>query len=99
MTDNEPLDKIEAELESISRQAFRMAVSVHRDAGLRARLAGEAGDIRSRLLDISEHLDRIDLAAKKKWFHSISESLLDLDYVLAARDVTSIRLGDLMRWG
>lgn len=32
-------------------------------------------------------------------FNPISESILDLDFVVAKRGITSLRLGDIMKWG
>jgi hypothetical protein len=49
-------------------------------------------------LDIAKELEGID-PETKKWFHPISESILDLDFVVAERGITSLRLGDIMKWG
>ncbi len=96
---NEKADQLVEELEMINKQAFRMAVSVHEDSSLRPQLAEEARLLQKRLLDIAEELERIDPNTKKRWFHPISESILDLDFVTTVTGITSLRLGDVIRWG
>ncbi len=99
MSVNERADQLVEELETINRQAFRMAFSVHQDSNLRSQLAEEARLLQKRLLDIAEELERIDPDVRKRWFHPISESILDLDFVVTETDITSLRLGDIIRWG
>ena len=96
---NEQADQLVEELEAINKQAFRMALSIHEDSSLRSQLAEEANLLQKRLLKMVEELKAIDPDTAKRWFHPISESILDLDFVLADRDVTSLRLGDIIKWG
>ncbi len=92
-------DQLVEELEAINKRAFRMALSVHEDSSLRSRLAEEASLLKKRLLDIADEIKRIDPAVHEQWFHWISESLLDLNFVEAETSTTSLRLGDFIRWG
>jgi hypothetical protein len=92
-------DKLVEELEAMNKRTFGMALSVHEDPSLRPQLAEEARLLRKRLLDIAEDLERIDTDTRKRWFHPISESFLDLDFVVADRGITRLRLGDIIRWG
>lgn len=96
---NEQADKLVEELETVNKRAFQMARSVHRDASLRSQLAEEASLLQKRLLNIADELERIDPDMNKRYFHWISESILDLDFVVAERGVTSLRLGDIIKWG
>ncbi len=99
MSVKEKADQLVEELETINRQAFRMAFSVHHDSSSRSQLEEEARLLQKRLLNIAEELERIDPDIRKRWFHPISESILDLDFVVTETDITSLRLGDIIRWG
>ncbi len=99
MSVKEKAGQLVEELETINRQAFRMAFSVHQDSSSRSQLAEEAKLLQKRLLNIAEELERIDPDIRKRWFHPISESILDLDFVVTETDITSLRLGDIIRWG
>jgi hypothetical protein len=72
---------------------------------LRTQLAEEAGLLQKRLLSIAEELEGIAAEIHKQWSHRISESLLDpkslLDpnFVVVESGVTSLRLGDVIKWG
>lgn len=96
---NEKADQLVEEIETINKQAFRMAVSVHEDPSLRSQLTAEASLLQKQLLSIAEELERIDPDTKKRWFHPISESILDLDFVSAETGITSLRPGDIIKWG
>lgn len=96
---NEKADQLVEELETINRQAFRMAFSVHQDSSLRSQLAEDARHLQKRVLNIAEELERIDPDTRKRWLHPISESILDLEFVVTDTDITSLRLGDIIRWG
>ena len=76
-----------------------MACSIHKEQVLRTQFAEKAHLLRDRLLDIAEELKRTDPAKHTAWFHRISESHLDLSFVLADSGMTSLRLGDIIRWG
>jgi len=99
MGKNEKVDQLVEELETINKRSFQMAFSIHKDSSLRSELAEEASLLQKRLLDIAKELERIDPDMRKKWFHPISECILDLDFVMAERHFTSLRLGDIIRWG
>lgn len=90
------VDKLVVELSVIDKKAFGMALSVHKDPTLRPQLGEEARLMRNRLLDIAEELERIDPETEKRWFHPISESILDLDFLVADKGTTSLRLGDII---
>jgi hypothetical protein len=87
------------ELRAISKRAFGMALSVHRAPSLRTQWAGEAHLRTNKLQDLSKEMKRIDPAAHQQWFHTLSESFLDLRFVEEETDTVSLRLGDLMKWG
>ncbi len=93
------VDQLVEELERISRESFGIASSVHQQPALRAQSVGKASLLKKRLLDIANELKQVAPAEHKQWFHQISESLLDLNFVLADTGVTSLRLGDIIRWG
>jgi hypothetical protein len=95
----ERVDKLIGELEMINKQSFGMACSVHEEPALRTQFAEMAHLMSERLLDIAEEFKRIDPAKHRTWFFRISESVLDLDFVLADSGVTSLRLGDIIKWG
>ncbi len=99
MGKNKNVDQLVEELETINKRSFQMSFSVHKDSGLCSELAGEASLLEKRLLDIANELKQVAPAEHKQWFHRISESLLDLDFVITETDVTSFRLGDIIRWG
>lgn len=90
-------DNLIEELEMINKQSFGMACSVHKEPALRTHYAEKAHLMRERLLEIAEELKRLDPAKHKTWFFQISESYLDLSFVLADRRTTSLRLGDIIR--
>ncbi len=92
-------DQLVEELKVINKRAFDMALSVHKDPGLRTQLTEEATPLQMRLLEIAEEIERIAPAVHKQWFHTISESILDLNFAKAATDFTSLRLGDIIKWG
>jgi len=92
-------EKLVEELETLNKRSFGMALSVHKDPALRARLSQEASLLQGRLLEIAKELERIDPVEHKRWFFKISESMLDFDFVIADKDITSLRLGDIVRWG
>ena len=96
---NRQADKLIEELKAISKRAFGMALSAHKDPALRNQLAGEAHLLKNRLLDIAKELKRIDPAAHQQWFHPISESFLDLQFVEEETGAVSLRFGDLRKWG
>ncbi len=91
--------QIVEELEMINKESFGMACSIHREPALRAQYAEKAHVLRKRLLDLAEELEQIDPEAQKLWFHKTSESLLDLDFAIADSGMTSLRLGDIIKWG
>lgn len=95
----ERADKLIEELEMINKHSFGMASSVHKDPSLRTQYAEKAHLMREKLLEIAEELKRLDPAKHKTWFFRISESHLDLSFVLADSGVTSLRLGDIIKWG
>jgi len=95
----ERVDKLIEELEMINKQSFGMACSVHKEPALRTQYAEKAHLLRERLLAIAEELKRIDPATHRIWFFRISESHLDLSFVLAESGTTSLRLGDIIKWG
>jgi hypothetical protein len=95
----ERVDKLIEELEMINKQSFVMAYSIHKEPALRTQFAEKAHLLRDRLLDIAEELKRIDPAMHRMWFYRISESHLDLSFVLADSGMTSLRLGDIIKWG
>ncbi len=95
----EKVDQLVEELETINKRSFQMALSVHKDSSLRSELAREASPLQKRLLVIAEEIEQINPAVHKQWFHRTSESFLDLDFVVTETDVTSLRLGDIIRWG
>jgi hypothetical protein len=92
-------EKIVEELETLNKRSFEMALSVHKAPALRAQLSHEASLLQERLLDIAKELERIAPDEHKQWFFRISESMLDFDFVIADKDITSLRLGDIIRWG
>jgi hypothetical protein len=92
-------DQLVEELQTINKRAFQMALSVHKDSSLRSQLAEEAGLLQKRLLNIAEELEQVDPETEKRWSHPISESVLDLDFVVAERGISSLRLGDIIKWG
>ena len=92
-------EKLVEELETLNKRSFGMALSVHKDPALRARLSQEASLLQGRLLEIAKELERIDPVEHKRWFFKISESMLDFDFVIADKDITSLRLGDIRRHG
>ena len=96
---NEQLGKLEEDLEAINKRAFQMALSIHDDSSLRSQLSEEASLLKKRLLNIAAELERIDPGGKKRRFHPISESILDLNFVVADTGITSLRLGDIIKWG
>ena len=96
---NERVDKLIEELEMIDKQSFVLARSIHKEPALRTSSAEKARLLRKRLLNIAEELERIDSKVHKQWFHRISESLLDLDFVVENSSMTSLRLGDIIKWG
>jgi len=96
---NRQADKLIEELKAISKWAFGMALSAHEDPALRTQLTGEAHLLKNRLLDIAKELKRIDPAAHQQWFHLISESFLDLQFIEEETGAVSLRLGDLRKWG
>jgi hypothetical protein len=91
--------KLVEELETLNKRSFGMALSVHKDPALRARLSQAASRLQDRLLEIAKELERIDPVEHKQWFFQISESMLDFDFVIADKGITSLRLGDIIRWG
>ena len=93
----ERVDKLIEELEMINKESFRMACSVHEEPALRTQFAEKACLLRERLFDIAEEFKRIDPAKHRTWFFRISESQLDLSFVLEDRGMTSLRLGDIIR--
>ena len=95
----ERVDKLIEELEMINKESFGMAHSIHKEPALRTQFAEKAHFLRERLLDIAEELKRIDPAKHRTWFYRISESHLDLSFVLADSSMTSLRLGNITRWG
>ncbi len=95
----ERVDKLIEELKAISKRAFGMALSVHKDPALRTQLTGEAHLLEDRLLDVAKELKNIDPASHKQWFFPVSEAILDLNFVLADSGTTSLRLGDIIHWG
>ncbi len=99
MRKNEKVDQLVEELETINKRSFQMALSLHKDSSLRSQLVGEASPLQKRLLVIAEEIEQINPAVHKHWLHRISESFLDLDFVVTETDVTSLRLGDIIRWG
>ncbi len=99
MWKNKKVARLVEELETINKRSFQMALSVHEGSGLRSGLAGEASLLKKRLLVIAEEIEHISPAVHKQWFHRISESFLDLHFVVTETDVTSLRLGDIIRWG
>ena len=92
------VDKLVEELEIINKQSFGMARSIHKEPALRTQSTEKARFLRKRLLDITEEIEQIDPTVHKQWFHRISESLLDLDFVVADSGMTSLRLGDIIKW-
>ena len=93
------VDKLIEELEMINKQSFGMACSVHKEQALRTQYTEKAHLLRERLLEIAEELKRLDPATHRIWFFRISESHLDLSFVLADSGTTSLRLGEIIRWG
>ncbi len=91
--------QIVEELEMINKESFGMACSIHREPALRAQCAEKAYVLKKRLLDIAKELEQIDPEAHEAWFRKVSESLLDLNFVSADTGVTSLRLGDIIKWG
>lgn len=87
------------ELEMINKESFRMARSIYQEPALRVQSAEEARLPKKKLIDIAEEVEQIDPKVHRQWFHRISESLLDLDFVMADSGMTSLRLGDVMKWG
>ncbi len=87
------------ELEIINKQSYAMALSIHKDPALRRQSAEQAKLLIKRLNHIAEELERIDPQSHKQWFHRISESFLDLYFVMRDSDTTSLRLGDIIKWG
>lgn len=96
---NDKADQLAEEFERINKQAFRMALSVHKNPSLRSQLADEAGNLLKRLREIAGELERNHPDTAKQWFHPISESILDLHFVMADSGTTSLRLGDIIKWG
>ncbi len=95
----ERVDKLIEKLEMINKQSFGMACSIHKEPALRTQSAEKACLLRKRLLDVAEEIEQIDPTVHKQWFHRISESLLDLNFVVADSGMTSLRLGDIIKWG
>ena len=93
------MGKLEEELETINKRAIQMALSIHEDSSLRPAFAEEARFLKRRLLDIADEVGQIDPVAHQEWFHRISESLLDFDFVVTETGITSLRLGDIVQWG
>jgi hypothetical protein len=91
--------KLVKELETIDKRSFQMALSVHKDSNLRVQLGEEAALLQKRLLSIAEELEGIAPETHKQWSHRISESLLDLNFVVSESGAMSLRLGDIIRWG
>ncbi len=92
-------EKLVEELETLNKRSFGMVLSVHKDPTFRAQLSQDASLLQERLLEIAKELERIAPAEHKRWFFRISESMLDFDFVIADKGITSLRLGDIIRWG
>jgi hypothetical protein len=86
------------ELGAINQRAFKMALSVHEDPSLRVQLGEEARFLKKRLMDIVEEIEQIDPVMKRQWIHPISESILDFIFVIEEGCITSLRLGDIIKW-
>lgn len=95
----ERVDKLIEELDMIKNQSFGMACSIHKEPALKTQSAEKAYLLRERLLEIAKALKRIDPAKHRTWFYRISEPHLDLSFVLADSGMTSLRLGDIIKWG
>jgi hypothetical protein len=87
------------ELRAINQRAFIMARSVYEDPSLRGQLGDEARFLKKRLLEIVQEVELIDPAVRRQWMHPISESLLDFNFVVEEAGSTSLRLGDIVKWG
>jgi hypothetical protein len=87
------------ELHAINKRAFEMALSVHGDPSMRVQLCDEARLLKKRLLHLAEEIERSDPVLRRQWFHPISESLLDFNFVGETAGITSLRLGDIIKWG
>ena len=95
----ERVDKLIEELEMINKQSFGMACSIHKEPALLAQSGEKARLVIKRLLDIAKELKRTDPAAHQQWFHPISESFLDLQFIEEETGAVSLRFGDLRKWG
>ncbi len=93
------VDKLIKEFEMINKESFEMARAIHKQSVLRPQAAEKASLLKKRLLDIAEELERVSPAVHKQWFHQISESLLDLYFMEGDSGTTSLRLGDIIKWG
>ncbi len=81
------------EIGEINVKAFDMAQEVARDPSRREALAEEAAAMEERLLDLAEELD----AKHPGVAHAISESVLDLGFVIRDSSVMSLRLGHFLQ--
>lgn len=83
------------EIGTIDELAWELALSVHKDPSLRDGVKKEAEELRNRLLDLATMLEKttpISYTIKR----IISESILDLDFVIDGR-LASLRLGHIIR--
>ena len=88
----EPMNPAER-LREIDGFAERWARLVLLMPGAAAFLRSSAEELRSELLDLGGQLERSAPSARKKLTRSISEALLDLEYVAGRGGPMSLRLG------
>lgn len=87
---------IGVELKKISGAAFAMAKMVADDASKRTEYAQQAKGLLDQVNKLADQLESMDANEYQKRSNIISESVLDLNYVIAATDVTSHRMSQIL---
>jgi uncharacterized coiled-coil DUF342 family protein len=84
--------KVLQEIGQINSRAFQMAQQVVDDPSQRAELRQEAAELQERLRALADHV-----GAQRQVAHEVSESQLDLEFVIEDNPAVSLRLGAYMR--
>lgn len=92
----EQLEDLLEELDGIDGRAQRMALQ-RLEEGHRPDLATEAEPVARRLAEIADALKSEAPAARKQRSSQISESTVDLQYVMGRTRYTSLRIGRRIR--
>jgi hypothetical protein len=89
-----PLNDVERELNNIDAEAYQMAEKVLKNPRLRESLRSRAKQMDQRLSTIADDLETSNPSLYSRFADKISESLLDLSYVINDNpNITSLRLG------